>query len=149
MSKKPVAKQVPRSTPRYQSFGKVAKNPEQRCVFNHRVEQVVRAFLAGRIAQKLTTTSVPAMLLGERTEVHIGKMNTCEGDIHIAGDVVTACALLGVSARKIMDKLICISVEHDDVKYPAVSIDNSKIISDMTAPLGAVYYAVEQTLKRA
>ena len=146
MSKQPVVK---RSTPRYQSFGKVAKNPEQRCVFNHRVEQVVRAFLVGRVTQKPTATSVPAMLLGESTEVHIGKMNTCEGDIHIAGDVVTACALLGVSARKIMDKLICISVEHDDVKYPAVSIDNSKIISDMTAPLGAVYYAVEQTLNRA
>lgn len=137
-------KQQKKAAPRYVSFGRVAPNPEQHVVLNARVEQVVRAFLIGETV--VQARSVPLNLLGEQQEAVIGEMNTCEGDIRIEGKYVAACARLGVSARKIMDNLIKVSVTHDGVTYPAVSIDNSKIISVMTAPIGAVYYAVASTI---
>lgn len=120
-------------------FNHLAGKFIQRVVLNARHENVVRAFLMGTDAPRVTFEQVHIHNANPPYhEVHIGTYHAGFQEYSIKPNVVSACAILGVRAADILKVLLAMDYEGQHV----VSVDYNEIVSPAVTHLAAVCGAV-------
>lgn len=127
------------------SFGRVS-NPIRMIPTNVKLEQIVRAFLMAQTSNFEPTVHVPTSAMNELHTVAVGQYHRGYQEFQATPEQVTACALAGASATKILEGLKYCRRDIDGVTVPVLTTEEfnqeSPVVIQAQSTLGAVWHVV-------
>lgn len=130
----------------HKSVGRMV--PNNAVPTNCKVEQIVRAFLFDNCMNYSPMTHAPAWVVGPDEVVYIGEYHRGYQEFQVSAQTVTACALAGASATKILQTLTKMVENLYGFEVPCVAVyfdeQENPVIAPAQSTVGAVYAAVHK-----